>query len=265
MEKWREDLYHHGIRGQKWGVRNGPPYPLRPGAHSRSEEKAGWKKSLIGNGKESTKVKRLKTPTDNVGAVKSKGLTDGQKKALIIGASAVAVGLAAYGGFKLYQQYGEAKYFLNNVETAKQYLDFQKNTSLKELANNIGDDTLYEWRRESAIDDLNKAKERIDAIQVPINNPFLKKIPDYSKGVNMTPSEIKENLLKEVTQAYKEIGDLDSSRQAEVLNQIKQEYTKIPKESINNIVKEYESVPAFKELDELTKELIEKNASALGI
>lgn len=21
-------LYHHGIRGQKWGVRNGPPYPL---------------------------------------------------------------------------------------------------------------------------------------------------------------------------------------------------------------------------------------------
>ncbi len=22
-------LYHHGIKGQKWGVRNGPPYPLR--------------------------------------------------------------------------------------------------------------------------------------------------------------------------------------------------------------------------------------------
>lgn len=21
-------LYHHGIKGQKWGVRNGPPYPL---------------------------------------------------------------------------------------------------------------------------------------------------------------------------------------------------------------------------------------------
>ena len=23
------ELYHHGIRGQKWGVRNGPPYPLK--------------------------------------------------------------------------------------------------------------------------------------------------------------------------------------------------------------------------------------------
>ena len=22
-------LYHHGVKGQKWGVRNGPPYPLR--------------------------------------------------------------------------------------------------------------------------------------------------------------------------------------------------------------------------------------------
>lgn len=23
------ELYHHGIPGQKWGVRNGPPYPIR--------------------------------------------------------------------------------------------------------------------------------------------------------------------------------------------------------------------------------------------
>ena len=25
------ELYHHGIKGQKWGVRNGPPYPLKRG------------------------------------------------------------------------------------------------------------------------------------------------------------------------------------------------------------------------------------------
>ena len=23
-----DELYHHGVKGQKWGVRNGPPYPL---------------------------------------------------------------------------------------------------------------------------------------------------------------------------------------------------------------------------------------------
>lgn len=25
---YSDELYHHGIKGQKWGVRNGPPYPL---------------------------------------------------------------------------------------------------------------------------------------------------------------------------------------------------------------------------------------------
>lgn len=37
---------HHGILGQKWGKKNGPPYPLDAGDHSSSERKAGWKASL---------------------------------------------------------------------------------------------------------------------------------------------------------------------------------------------------------------------------
>lgn len=28
-------LQHHGIKGQQWGVRNGPPYPLKGGSYSR--------------------------------------------------------------------------------------------------------------------------------------------------------------------------------------------------------------------------------------
>lgn len=40
------ELYHHGILGQQWGKKNGPPYPLDAKDHSASEQKAGWRKSL---------------------------------------------------------------------------------------------------------------------------------------------------------------------------------------------------------------------------
>lgn len=44
MEKnsiFYDELYHHGIKGQKWGVRNGPPYPLKEGSKSKAEKKQG--------------------------------------------------------------------------------------------------------------------------------------------------------------------------------------------------------------------------------
>lgn len=43
-------LAHHGILGQKWGRKNGPPYPLDASDHSAAEIKAGWRKSLDGGG-----------------------------------------------------------------------------------------------------------------------------------------------------------------------------------------------------------------------
>ncbi|MBQ8134793.1 MAG: hypothetical protein IJ192_10380 [Clostridia bacterium] len=87
-------LYHHGILGQHWGQRNGPPYPLNGSDHSVSEKKAGWRKSLdkgsdtsYTNGKKNSKEK--------------KHLTDNQKKAIKIGAAVVATALVTYGTYRL--------------------------------------------------------------------------------------------------------------------------------------------------------------------
>ena len=35
-----EQLAHHGILNQKWGVRHGPPYPLGGGDYSPAQRKA---------------------------------------------------------------------------------------------------------------------------------------------------------------------------------------------------------------------------------
>lgn len=95
----QEYLAHHGILGQKWGKKNGPPYPLSASDHSASEKKAGWRKSLDKGGKSEDNKKRKKRR--EIRAPEKKGLTDKQKRALKVGAALAVTALAVYGGYKL--------------------------------------------------------------------------------------------------------------------------------------------------------------------
>lgn len=55
------ELYHHGIKGQEWGVRNGPPYPLDHGRHGRR----AFKKLRKINSKKNLEQKTNKERDDN--------------------------------------------------------------------------------------------------------------------------------------------------------------------------------------------------------
>ena len=85
-------LSHHGIRGQKWGKQNGPPYPLDAEDHSALEKKKGWRKSLDKNGSDENEHGSEKKFSDRSAKI---------KKALIIGGGVLATAAAAYGTYKL--------------------------------------------------------------------------------------------------------------------------------------------------------------------
>lgn len=109
-------LVHHGIRGQKWGVRNGPPYPLDESDHSLSEKKAGWRGSLARDSKvkdvhngfhavlKNDHQRSKQSYEKELSASEKHGFTEEQKKQfvkIVVGTAAVVgVGTAIYFGYK---------------------------------------------------------------------------------------------------------------------------------------------------------------------
>lgn len=109
---YKTELYHHGIKGQKWGKRNGPPYPLDVEDHSSSEKKAGWRTSLNNSVITTTTTNKSSNDAQNNTKTKKKfkfKLTDKQKKYLKIGAAVAIAGLAVYGAYKYSDKIKEFK------------------------------------------------------------------------------------------------------------------------------------------------------------
>ncbi len=97
------DLYHHGIKGQKWGVKHGPPYPLKQETSQQVRKQAtpAKRKTVSSNEQQETKrkpsrvVQRKSKFVGRSPNQEKRGLTDDQKRKLktagIVLTSALAV------------------------------------------------------------------------------------------------------------------------------------------------------------------------------
>lgn len=98
MGYYDEYLEHHGILGQKWGVRRFENAAGRLTAAGKSRY------NQINGEYQKLKKKVMPSKVESTGEEKKKGLTDKQKKMIIAGAAVAGTALAAYGGYKLYQK-----------------------------------------------------------------------------------------------------------------------------------------------------------------
>jgi len=74
-----DSLEHHGVLGQKWGRKQGPPYPLDASDHSAAEKKAGWRQSLEG-ATEKIKAATEKAKAEIAARKESKPAQNAEKK-----------------------------------------------------------------------------------------------------------------------------------------------------------------------------------------
>lgn len=146
-----EYLQHHGIKGQKWGVR-------------RFQNHDGT---------------RIKPAIDDDSDDHKKGLTEEQKRALKIGAIAVASTLAAVGTVYVFK-----KGMLNNRVAITEY-KFGKELDTSKLSNEsitIGKDTPLQRLSTKSAEDYVKEGASIYASYLKSDNAIYKeRMPDYFK------------------------------------------------------------------------------------
>lgn len=148
-------LAHHGIKGQKWGQLNGPPYPLDAEDHSareKKEGKSGWTKSA--KKEKNNKNQNKKSKETNT----KKGLSDKQKKFLKVAAGITVTAAVAYVGYKLYKD-TQLKKEVNNI--VEEFGSKKMEKVIKDKASNIAENILDKTLNENGIKKLSESTEEL--------------------------------------------------------------------------------------------------------
>lgn len=100
MNCYDDILVHHGIKGQRWGDRNGPPYPLGTSEHRSVIRRFFKSKSEDNKSNNESKESNTKKENSSKKTTSAKEWISKNKKYIIAGAAVVGAGALAYAGYK---------------------------------------------------------------------------------------------------------------------------------------------------------------------
>lgn len=175
--KSKDELYHHGIKGQKWGVRR---FQNEDGSYTAAGRKRyGYdEQSSSSDGKS------------------RKGLSDKQKKALKIGAAVVGVTAATAISVIAAKNYSHEKKMVNNIihglSGSIDYRELRGVSRIKatsRVKGNLPHESLFKGETKSMNDDINtmisRAKERSSMLRHLSNRQVLELVQrnnEYARG-----------------------------------------------------------------------------------
>lgn len=219
-------LAHHGIKGQKWGKRNGPPYPLDAEDHSAREKKAGWRASLKRkkNDMDRQIVRRaadrhMTTPPK---AEKTNDSDERRKKLIKAGLIVAGTALVAYGAYRLYRSH-------NAIQFIKPTKEAVEKLTKKEILDETGIFKYFPGVRKAADEVIaDRAKGYKDLADLKITDASqLKKwastpsIKDVSQSVNPGFTDV----MKEFDVQGRDFSKLSYNDKVNILSEVPEDRT----------------------------------------
>ena len=203
-----EDHYltHSGVLGQRWGHRNGPPYPLKPEDHSASEKKAGWAKSLKEHHVAKKRKKQQKAALEKARqartekAKQAKLAKEFEEKRQEVLRSGKASEILKYKGQMTNQEMKDAIDRLDNESRLKERASAESKSTWDKIDNVISKASQVGDWAEKAVNGYNKINKFIGVINgeedpETAKKEALKKIEDVKKSGNLKYIEANKKQL----------------------------------------------------------------------